>query len=457
MASIAQSPVGTTTEKINKPFSATTISLPLVSIISEKLIKPSSPTLPTKRWHKLSLTDQAFSNSYIPFSLFYTKQQLDAISKNNNPTQISHLLEESLSKILSTYYPYAGRLKDNTVVDCNDTGAEFIEVQISCPISQTLNWHNSAVEDLLFPQGLPWSNSADRGLVVVQLSYFSCGGIAISMCISHKIGDGCSGYNLFRDWSEITRDPNFSKPSLHYVEQSIFPPPSSGPFLSPLFMSNKHDCVQRKYIFSNEKLLNLKNKVAAESEVQNPTRTEVVSALIFKRAVAAAKANLGFFQPSSMVQAVDLRAQIGLPPNAIGNLLTICPTSIITEQSMTISKLVSEMRKSKELAYNKDNINDNIFVALLLELANSKQEYHDNGPNAYQITSLVKFALDEIDFGWGKPTKVSIANGLNNKLAILMGNQSGGLDAFVTLSEQDMSAFERDPELLEFASLVPSC
>ncbi|WMV29696.1 hypothetical protein MTR67_023081 [Solanum verrucosum] len=338
------------------------IAHPLVSIISEKLIKPSSPTCPTKRWHKLSLIDQAFSNSYIPFSLFYTK---DAISKNN--TQISQLLEESLSKILSIYYPYAGRLKDNTTVDCNDAGAEFVQVRIDCLISETFNWHNTAIEDLLFPQGLPWSNCTTGGLVVV-------------------------------------------------------------------------------------------NTVAAESEVQNPTRTEVVSALIFKCAVRAAKAKSGIFQPSSMVQAVDLRAQVGLPPNAIGNLLTICPTSITNnEESMTISKLVSEMRKSKELVYKRDNINDNMFVALLLELAKSKQEYHDNGPNAYQITSLVKFALHEIDFGWGKPTKVSIANGLNNKLAILMGNQSGGLDAFVTLTEHDMSVFERDTELLEFASIVPSC
>ncbi|CAN4121211.1 unnamed protein product [Withania somnifera] len=431
----------------------------LVSIISEKLIKPSSPTSPSKRWHKLSLIDQAFSNSYIPFSLFYTKHQLDAISKNNNinPTQISQLLEESLSKILSTYYPYAGRLKDNTTIDCNDAGAEFFQVQIDCLLSETLNWHNTAIEDLLFPHDLPWSNCADRGLVVVQLSYFNCGGIAISMCISHKVGDGCSGYNLFRDWAEITRNPNFSKPSLQYVEQSVFPSPSSVPLLSPLFMSNKHDCVQRRYIFSNEKLLNLKNTIAAESEVQNPTRTEVVSALIFKCAVAAAKANSGIFQPSSMVQAVDLRAQVGLPPNAIGNLLTIYPTSITNEERMTISKLVSEMRKSKDLVHKRDNVNDNMFVALLLELAKSKQEYHEGSPNAYQITSLVKFELHEIDFGWGKPTKVSIANGLNNKLAILMGNQSGGLDAFVTLSEQDMSVFERDPELLEFASLVPSC
>lgn len=431
------------------------VAHPLVSIISEKLIKPSSPTCPTKRWHKLSLIDQAFSNAYIPFSLFYTKD--NAIS---NTSQISQLLEESLSKILSTYYPYAGRLKDNTTVDCNDAGAEFIQVQIDCLISETLNWHNTAIEDLLFPQGLPWSNCASRGLVVVQLTYFNCGGIAISMCISHKIGDGCSGYNLFRDWSHITSHPNnFSIPSLHYVEQSVFPPPSSGPFLSPLFMSNKHDCVQRRYIFSNQKLLNLKNTVASESEVQNPTRTEVVSALIFKCAVRAAKANSGIFQPSSMVQAVDLRAQVGLPPNAIGNLLTICPTSIITnnEESMTISKLVSEMRKSKELVYKRDNVNDNMFVALLLELAKSKREYHDNGPNAYQITSLVKFALHEIDFGWGKPTKVSIANGLNSKLAILMGNQTGGIDAFVTLTEQDMSVLQYDTELLEFASLVPSC
>ncbi|XP_059275916.1 acyltransferase Pun1-like [Lycium ferocissimum] len=155
--------------------------------------------------------------------------------------------------------------------------------------------------------------------------------------------------------------------------------------------------------------------------------------------------------------ALDVRVKVGLPLNAIGNLLDISSVSITSEDITNVSKLVSEMRKSIEVAYKRDNINDSLFVPLLLELAKSRQLYQNYGANTYQFTSLVKFPLHEIDFGWGKPTKVSVPNGLNCNWALLLSNQSGGLDAYVSLNEQEMSILERDSELLEFGSIVPSC
>ncbi|MCD7449656.1 hypothetical protein HAX54_001083 [Datura stramonium] len=445
------SPQPTIQENLINPYSSTLTK----KLLSQKFIKPSSPTPPTKKWHKLSLIDQALTNIYIPFALFYTKQQLDSISKT--PYQISQILEDSLSQILTSYYPYAGRLHDNTIVDCDDTGAEFLQVQIDGPISKALDWHNAFIEDAIFPENLPWANCTDRGLVVAQLSYFNCGGIAISMCISHKIGDGCNGYYLFHDWAEITSNPNGAKPSLCYLEQSIYPSPPSGPFASPVIESNKEDCVQRRYIFSPSKLRELKTLVAAEAEIQNPTRTEVVSALLFKSIVSAVKANSGSFLPSTLVQYIDLRHQFNLAPNVVGNLLTIFPTSIYKEENMKLSTIVGEMRKGKDQAYKRDNLKENVWVEEILESASAKEEmYHNSGCDTFLFSSLVKFPLHEIDFGWGKPIKVSLANGPFGKIIYLMGNQDGGLDVFVMLSQQDMSVLERDTQLLEFAYLVPS-
>lgn len=436
--------------------STTTIQENIISpsstLLSQKFIKPSSPTASTKKWHKLSLIDQALTNSYIPFALFYTKQQLDSISKN--PSQI---LENSLSQILTSYYPYAGRLHDNTIVDCDDTGAEFLQVQIDVPISEALDKHNAFIEDAIFPENLPWANCTDRGLVVAQLSYFNCGGIAISMCISHKIGDGCNAYYLFRDWAEITSNPNGAKPSLCYLEQSIYPSPPSGPFASPVIESNKEDCQQRRYIFSPSKLRELKSLVASEAEIKNPTRTEVVSALLFKSIVFAAKANSGSFLPSTLIQPIDLRSQLNLPPNVVGNLITNFLTSIYSEEDMKLSTIVGEMRKRKDQAYKRDNVKENVWVEEILRSSLAKEEiYHNSGCDTYLFSSLVKYPLHEIDFGWGKPVKVSIANGLLSKIIYLMGNQGGGLDAFVMLSQQDMSVLEHDTQLLEFANLVPN-
>ncbi|CAN4104519.1 unnamed protein product [Withania somnifera] len=430
-------------------------SAQLKTLLSQKYIKPSTPTPLTKKWHKLSLIDQALTNIYMSSALFYTKEQLDSISKD--PSLISQILENSLSQILTSYYPYAGRLHDNTIINCDDTGAAFLQVQIDVPISEALDRHSAFIEDAIFPENLPWANFTDRGLVVAQLSYFNCGGIAISMCISHKIGDGCNGYYLIRDWAEITSNPNGPKPSLCYLEQSIYPSPPSGPFVSPVIESNKEDCVQRRYIFSPSKLRELKALVAAEEKIHNPTRTEVVSALLFKSIVSAVKANSGSFCPSTLVQYIDLRDQLNLPPNVVGNLLTIFPTSIYNEEDMKFSTIVSEMRKGKDQAYKRDNVKQNVWVEEILESASAKEEmYHGSGCDTYLFSSLVKFPLHEIDFGWGKPIKVSLANGPFGKIIYLMSNQAGGLDVFVMLSQQDMSVLEHDTQLLEFAYLVPT-
>ncbi|KAM3303102.1 hypothetical protein P3S67_014132 [Capsicum chacoense] len=44
------------------------------------------------------------------------------------------------------------------------------------------NPYNDAI-DIVFPQDLPWNNSisSGRSLLVVQLSHFDCGGLAVTL------------------------------------------------------------------------------------------------------------------------------------------------------------------------------------------------------------------------------------------------------------------------------------
>ena len=118
-------------------------------IAFKKLIKPICITPLTQKWHKLSLIEQGQTHTYIPFGFFYSKNQLGALS--NQPDQISNLLENSLSRILVSYYPYAGNMKDNATIDCNDKDVEFLNVQIDAPMSQILNHKDCSVKDLIFP------------------------------------------------------------------------------------------------------------------------------------------------------------------------------------------------------------------------------------------------------------------------------------------------------------------
>ncbi|KAI5352091.1 hypothetical protein L3X38_004982 [Prunus dulcis] len=63
----------------------------------------------------------------------------------------------------------------------------------------------------------------------------------------------------------------------------------------------------------------------------------------------------------------------------------------------------------------------------------------------------------EIDFGWGKPIWVSIPGDILKNVATLIDTNEGyGVDAWVSLSEEDMALFECELELLAFTSLNPS-
>ncbi|KAM3232184.1 hypothetical protein P3L10_017543 [Capsicum annuum] len=173
----------------------------MLSIISKKIIKPFTPAPSTQRWHKLSLIDQGLTHLYIPFVFYYPKNQVNAIP--NGPKQLSNLLTNSLSKALTNYYPWARSLKDNATIECDDNGVEFFEIQINFPMDKVVNHPDSNVKDLTFPQGVPWSNGVDRALTVAQLSHFDCGGIALNVCLSHKIGKASSVHCFLRDWAVI--------------------------------------------------------------------------------------------------------------------------------------------------------------------------------------------------------------------------------------------------------------
>ena len=98
-------------------------------VISNEIIKPSSPT-PTHLCHYwLSFLNQIMTSVYISSICFYNKT--DAYSKFSNETAKSSVLKKSLSDVLKCYYPLTGCVKDNLIVDCNDEGVLYLEAQSS--------------------------------------------------------------------------------------------------------------------------------------------------------------------------------------------------------------------------------------------------------------------------------------------------------------------------------------
>ncbi|XP_049386505.1 acyltransferase Pun1-like [Solanum stenotomum] len=349
-----------------------------------------------------------------------------------------------------------GTLKDNVTIECDDHGAEFFKVEINSSMNEVI--HNP---DLTFPHGLSWWHSSlttSGALIVAQLSHFECGGIALRLCMSHKVGDACSAYYFLRDWAELTRDPKLTLSPPYFAKDSLMPSPFDGPLLSHVIEPKKKRCIQKMFVFSESKINALKALVVAESYVQNPTRNEVVSALLYKCAASSSTTNLG---RSQLVLPLNLRSQASLqpplPPTTIGNILTIFSTPIYEnyERDLRLSKLVTNIRKSKHDLSTKNNIQENMFVKEMLDAYRTgKLPFQQRDCDVYMITSILAFEFEKLDFGLGKPARASKGSSPSSNTFILMNtpdDHDRGVEAFVNLNEEDMFVFINDKDL-QFAT-----
>ena len=88
--------------------------------------------------------------------------------------------------------------------------------------------------------------------------------------------------------------------------------------------------------------------------------------------------------------------------------------------------------------------------------------YSNHDDDYFLVTSWCNFGLHDADFGWGKPIWWCISTlstntpVLSNVIFLVDAKVGHGIEAWDSLSEQYMAVFERDPELLAFASLDPS-
>ena len=92
-----------------------------VQVLARESIKPAYPTPQHLRNFKLSLMDQ------INFPVYVSTIFLYKADNNVKAEQMSQRLKSSLSKTLTKFYPFAGRVKDDFSIECNDEGAEYVE------------------------------------------------------------------------------------------------------------------------------------------------------------------------------------------------------------------------------------------------------------------------------------------------------------------------------------------
>ncbi|XP_058179174.1 stemmadenine O-acetyltransferase-like [Rhododendron vialii] len=364
-----------------------------MEIISKESIKPSSKTPDRLRTFRLSMLDQFTPpSSYVPLILYYS---YDESTSNVKQAKTSSLLKRSLSDALSLYYPLAGRMTSESAVDYNDQGVDFLEARVDASLSEILRRPQVKV----LTQFVPSTSEGSGGFLLgIQSNYFNCGGIAIVISISHRTADACTLSMFVKAWAATARgNTNTVTPS--FVTSSLFPPKKR--FGQPMsFESPKHWADTRRFCFSSSKIAALRAEVGAT--VVQPTRVEVVTATIWKRAMA--QKGRDQCRRSVACHAVNIRGRMDppLPECTFGNLVWGADVSGYRE--LDLGELVSKMREAVgkiDGEFLKELQGENGYDVAVRHSNKAVEWFLDKEVDCFLFTSWCRFPFYESDFSWG--------------------------------------------------------
>ncbi|KAG7547483.1 Transferase [Arabidopsis suecica] len=450
-----------------------------IETIGKEIIKPSSQTPNDLRTLQLSIYDHILPPVYTVAFLFYTKN--DLISREHT----SHKLKTSLSETLTKFYPLAGRINGVTI-DCNDEGAIFVDARVNnCSLSDFFKCPDFLALQQLLPLDVvenPYEAAATWPLLLVKATYFQCGGMAIGICISHKIADATSISTFIQSWAAMARGEAGDEVAGPEFAAANFYPPANEAFKFPVDeQANKRSSITKRFVFDASKLEELRTKVASAETVDRPTRVESVTALLWKgfwvklghipNMVSEPKATFLISSTTTtcdlkvLIQPVNLRSKIPslLSQSLVGNVMfSSVVLSVGQEGEVKIEEAVRDLQKKKndlQIVIEDEEGSSSMIGSKLANLMLTnylKMSYETHEP--YTVSSWCKLPLYEASFGWGSPVWVTgnVAPAFGNFAMLVDSKDKKGIEAFVTLPEENMLSFEQNPELLAFASLNPS-
>ncbi|KAM3701847.1 hypothetical protein ACB098_05G205400 [Castanea mollissima] len=378
-----------------------------------------------EHWLPLSNLDMCLVPPPLDFSLYfcYTKPTC-----GDNWTFVSkvEVLKKALAEALVPYYALAGEIVPNSMGEpeilCNNRGVDFIEGFADIEL-QNLNLYrpDKTIGCKLVPK-------KRNGVLAVQATEFKCGGLMVACTFGHQIMDAYSASMFLISWAEIAQSKPFS--SLPTFCRSVLNPRIPGSFdstLENLYIPNTmfhptkepnlgtNNYVSRTYIVKAN-IINQLQSLASTNECKR-TKVECFSAFLWK---IIAKSGTTDKNISKLGIVVDGRTRIGrgdeektkILASYFGNLWSLPYGSKTIDDLIEkpLSGVANEVHGIVESAMTEHFLDLLDWVATHRSVPSLPKIYtHGSreGP-ALVVSSGLRFPVSKVQFGWGRPTCVSL-------------------------------------------------
>ncbi|KAK0601642.1 hypothetical protein LWI29_026032 [Acer saccharum] len=178
-------------------------------------------------------------------------------------------LEKSLSETLTRFYPLAGRyIEDRDSIDCNDDGAEYLNARVDGQLARFLKQNCDQAVDQQLNWLIPFENEAlefSQMVLAVQVNMFDCGGLAIGVCLSHKVADGFVIFSFMQGWAMACKVGLAEVVCPSFDMGILFSARDIDKFSIPVLEDNWTKLITKRFVFNGDAISKLKAKVMASS------------------------------------------------------------------------------------------------------------------------------------------------------------------------------------------------
>ncbi|PKU73040.1 hydroxycinnamoyltransferase 1 [Dendrobium catenatum] len=419
----------------------------IINVRETVMVKPGAETPRRRIWN--SNLDLVVPRFHTPSVYFYRRPEMEGDGFFN-----AQKLKDALAKTLVPFYPMAGRLakdEDGRVeIDCNAEGVLLVFAETNSTVEDFGDFAPTMEMKRLIPMVEYTDDISAFPLLVLQITYFKCGGASLGVGMQHHVADGYSGIHFINSWSDVTRGLGHLPPP-----SSIAPPPRRNPpphlphieyhplppLSTPTPTATPSSTAVNIFHVSRTHLNLLKSKTATTNSNPRFSSYSLIAAHVWRCACAARA--LPPNQLSKLYIATDGRKRLQplLPDGYFGNVIfTATPLATAGEMGDAAGIIQAALGRMNP-EYLRSALD---YLEVQPDLTALVRGAHTFRCPNIGITSWVSLPIHEADFGWGKPIFMGPGGIAYEGLSFVLPSAAadGSLKVAISLQAEHMARFK---------------